>query len=347
MLRLLLDRLWPWRGPLFLVAGSAWDFATLSRVDAWLDNVLLVTYLATLSGLLVLERRLGAQRWVPAWIAARTAWVGTGAQFLFGGLFSAYVVYYSRSASFGRSLVFLLVLVGLLLANELAEHHLTTPRVRLPVYGLVVATFLLVFLPVHTHVFVGLGTAGPIALALVLGVGVLAGDGLVDLAKNVATAAGVLVALRVLIALGLVPPVPLALAEAGAFHDVRRRADGYHLAYEAPGWRVWQDHDAVVHWTEGQTVWVFSAVFAPTGMEFDVIHHWERWDAEQGWVTTDRLDFDLTGGRSGGYRGYTNKRNVAPGPWRVLVETGDGTEIGRVRFEVVPGAAAELVQRVY
>jgi hypothetical protein len=52
-------------------------------------------------------------------------------------------------------------------------------------------------------------------------------------------------------------------------------------------------------------------------------------------MTTDRLDYKIQGGRDGGYRGYTMKRNVQPGKWRVDVETNEGMILGRIPFNLV------------
>jgi hypothetical protein len=48
--------------------------------------------------------------------------------------------------------------------------------------------------------------------------------------------------------------------------------------------------------------------------------------------------FEIHGGREGGYRGFSMKRAVVPGLWRVEVETQEGRIIGRIDFRVVPGA---------
>lgn len=49
-------------------------------------------------------------------------------------------------------------------------------------------------------------------------------------------------------------------------------------------------------------------------------------------VTTDKLDYEVTGGRGGGYRGYTYKLNVS-GKWRVDEETEEGLLLGRIKFD--------------
>jgi hypothetical protein len=64
------------------------------------------------------------------------------------------------------------------------------------------------------------------------------------------------------------------------------------------------------------------------------VHHvWSR-KTPSGWVRTDRIAFQIAGGRQGGYRGYTVKSGVVPGEWRVEVETETGQTLGRIDFTV-------------
>jgi len=333
------------QGPVLLVGGSAWDFATLRRVDRWTDHLLLVSYLVVLALLVAVELRLERGANVPAFVARRARLVHLATQFLFGGLLSAYVVYYTRSATFGRSLTFLLVLVALLVTNELAERLLQQGAVRIPLVFLCAFCMLLVLLPVWSGRLVGFVPAGIGALLFVLGV-LVAGQA--RIAPSLAACGALLVLLVGALELGLVPPVPLALAQAGAFHDVRRAEDGYHLTYEDQGAWSWNNDDGVFHWTPGQRVWFFSAVFAPIGMHLEVVHHWQQWTEPDGWVDRSWIPFEVTGGRDGGFRGYTYKDQVTPGPWRVIVETAAGQEIGRARFDIeqAPPVRAS-VERVY
>jgi hypothetical protein len=83
-------------------------------------------------------------------------------------------------------------------------------------------------------------------------------------------------------------------------------------------------------------------------MDLDIVHRWDRWDPEAGWQVMNRIPFDVRGGRGAGYRGYTYKRHVSEGRWRVVVETVDGRELGRVGFMLVPGEPVRpLVDRMY
>ncbi|NBC01049.1 MAG: DUF2914 domain-containing protein, partial [Bacteroidetes bacterium] len=59
--------------------------------------------------------------------------------------------------------------------------------------------------------------------------------------------------------------------------------------------------------------------------------------------------YTLRGGRREGYRGYTFKRFMRPGPWRVDVRTDGGRLLGRVWFEAraVDTPVTGLQERLY
>lgn len=55
------------------------------------------------------------------------------------------------------------------------------------------------------------------------------------------------------------------------------------------------------------------------------------------WEIVEDIDYDITGGRDGGYRGYTFKNNVKEGLWKVEVITNEELVLGVVDFKVVMG----------
>ena len=80
-------------------------------------------------------------------------------------------------------------------------------------------------------------------------------------------------------------------------------------------------------------------------------HHWQ-WKNEQSgeWETSDKIEFQITGGRDGGYRGYTYKTNILEGKWKVDVTTNDDMILGRINFTVVYDSTAtnkDLKQEVF
>lgn len=68
------------------------------------------------------------------------------------------------------------------------------------------------------------------------------------------------------------------------------------------------------YFTSSDPVHCFTAIFAPTALHTDVYHHWQYYSAtREAWVDTDRIGYELVGGRRNRYRGVTYKRHVHPG----------------------------------
>src|SRR5687768_10514372 len=96
----------PFMPVVFFFAGVTYDTVTLTRIDRLLDNLILLLYLSVLGVLIVLKGRADLRAGAPAatghspHVAARAdAYYPMAIQFLLGGLFSAYTIFYSRSAS--------------------------------------------------------------------------------------------------------------------------------------------------------------------------------------------------------------------------------------------------------
>ena len=77
-------------------------------------------------------------------------------------------------------------------------------------------------------------------------------------------------------------------------------------------------------------------------------HHWQFFDAKNDrWVSRSRIEFPITGGADGGYRGYSLKNNIEPGKWRVRVETVRGQVLGEERFRIeISDTAPPLEEQV-
>ncbi|MBX9765412.1 DUF2914 domain-containing protein, partial [Patescibacteria group bacterium] len=91
-----------------------------------------------------------------------------------------------------------------------------------------------------------------------------------------------------------------------------------------------------VHLVKGEPLYVFSSVYTPVRIETDIVHRWEYWSTlENDWVLSNTVSYPAEGGREAGYRGYSFKRGIFEGKWRVSIETPDGLKIGRTEFTVV------------
>ena len=130
------------------VAGFLFDYFTMQRIDAWLDLAFQLAYLGGLTGLLVYQHREVTGRWTPAGLTAR--WWRYSVEtlhFLYGGLLSAYVVLYFRSSTSSRAAVFLVLLVGVMVVNEVPHVRGAGYRLRVGLFAFCVLSFLTYFIP--------------------------------------------------------------------------------------------------------------------------------------------------------------------------------------------------------
>lgn len=334
---------------LFFFGGVFWDAATLQRVDAWFDNAFLLTYLAiagflTVSGTLVLHERT-----TRAWMLRYREWYPAALQFFLGALFSAYVIFYSQSASLSEGSVYLLILVGLLVGNEFIHRRIVHVYLQFSLYFLASATFFIFFIPVLTKTmnYPTFFASGLLSVILVGGMLVYLKHR--DVFQNqrqfyyslalVVTLFGML---NLFYLQSWIPPVPLAMRHGGIYHEVYLNQEDltYELAFERPEWyEFWVSSDRRFHYQQGDTVWCFAAIFAPTHLKKKIYHNWRFFDEANGtWVSTDRIGNTVVGyrGRDKGWRGYTRKQHITPGRWRVDVETEEGLILGRIYFTIEP-----------
>ncbi len=330
--------------PTLFLGGVTWDALTLQRIDALLDNLILGIYLALLGGFVVLDTLARNDRPLPKSLRNLSTWAPSAIPFLAGGLFSAYVIYYTRSASFTTASLFLLVLVAMLVANELIWSRLWSAYVLIGVYFLAVFCYFTFFLPtlLGTIGFSVFLTSGVLSAGLVIGLILyLDRHQVFTNTRSFLGAVAVVLLLFGTVVLFYVnhwiPPVPLALKGSGVYHDVTRDGEAFVLRYEEPSWyRPWKQQDDPFPLAPDDTVHCFVAVFAPTDLQTKIYHHWQYYAPKRDkWIDTDRIGYRVVGGRRNGYRGVTFKQHVHPGQWRVTVETPDRRPIGRVRFEIV------------
>ena len=90
-----------------------------------------------------------------------------------------------------------------------------------------------------------------------------------------------------------------------------------------------------MHVAPGERVYVFTSIFAPGGLNTNIVHHWQFFNPNTGgWVDWSAPSFGVSGGRGDGYRGFSFSGNLQPGKWRVNVTTEHGQILGRVHFRV-------------
>ncbi len=323
------------------LAGFLWDAVTLGREVEAMDLWILAGYLGGAAALAWFLGRRAFLASLPATApAAPTAlpwWWESGPylllQFFLGGLLSALFIFYFKSASHLLAILWALGLAALLVANEFLVDRYRRFTLTWAMSGLC-AMLLLNFVVPHL--------VGSIA-AFWFFLSTFAGAGLVHLIwlktpgqpGRIRPMWAVAAALMLAYLTNLIPPVPLVARDIAVGHQLLKVDGKYRLRQEAaPWWRFWRRADDTLHPVPGQPLYCVSAVFAPAGLDTRLYHHWLRHDPERGWVSHSRIGFNLAGGRKGGYRGYTWKRNLPPGTWKVVVETENGRTVAHLRFRV-------------
>jgi len=344
----------PHREVLFFSGGFLFDAATLNRIDAWLDLAMQSGYLLALTLLLWLQYRRARERWSPAGYFAKVwAFNLDARQFLFGGLLSAYLIFYFKSGVHGKSLLFFALVAVLLVYNEFPQAKRWGPSLRLALYAFCLASYLIYLVPVL------LGRMGDWVFTLSLALSALGAGGLAAalswdeaerkaVFKRLVLAPGVVLAgLTLFYFLRWIPPVPLSLKHIGIYHAVEHGEGGYTLSFEkGPWYALFRNDDRPFYARERDRIYCFVRIFAPVRFRHQVSLRWLQKDSDGVWVSRDRIPLPIRGGRAEGYRGYAYKGVYSPGPWRVDVETEDGRVIGRARFEVRPGEGAPEFERI-
>lgn len=146
----------------------------------------------------------------------------------------------------------------------------------------------------------------------------------------------------------LIPPVPLALDAAIVAHNVEKQGDDYVVSFEQNEWYIfWRNHRTQYIQQPGESVYVFTSIFAPTAIKKAVFHRWSWYnESTKKWDVVDDLGYEITGGRDAGFRGYTYKSNVMPGLWKVDVVTEENLILGIIDFEIIMDSDQEPQQLV-
>jgi hypothetical protein len=270
-------------------------------------------------------------------------------QFALGGLWSAFLVFYSRSASLTASWLFLLTLAAFLVGNEFFRKYHSR---------LVFASLLLFFAMYSYAVFtvpVVTRTIGKITFLVSGGIAIVGFIVFLRILSALGRTrfvqarwrllvgmAAIAAAMNVFYFTGVLPPLPLALTKIGIFHSVKHTGNVYQAIGETQPWYTnYGIGNATMHVADGQPLSLYSAVFAPIRLSTHITHRWLWYDPKRKrWTTQSVVTYPINGGRDGGYRGYTIKSHPKPGDWRVDIDSDDGRLIGRLAFVVEPATGA-------
>jgi Protein of unknown function (DUF2914) len=354
-----------------MAGGFAFDNVSYGRLDHPVTQTLLLVYLVVSAGSIVILHYLEAHpEWQGAYVSKLRGYLPAVTQFVFGSLWSAFLVFYWRSGVLVASWPFLLVLAAIFIGNEVFRIYHARLIFTSVLFFFALMSYAIFMVPVFTHTIGTLTFLLSGAAAALVFVGFLWGLNALGTArlgevrwKIASGALAVFAVVNILYFLNVLPPLPLALQKSGVFHSICRIDPGRHsgqvrcvgqsepngtvaragqVYYEAmgerPSWLADLGVPQVIHVQRNAPVIVFSAVFAPIRLSTTTTHVWQRYDDAKGqWVTWQRVTYSIQGGRAQGYRGYSVKTNPAPGLWRVDIESEDGRLIGRTLFTVVNG----------
>lgn len=326
----------------FFILGFTWDSLTLGSVDRLYDQVIICLYLVSLSGTLYLFNRSDDAAWKGTFLERYEDYFPLAIQFFIGGLCSAYVIFFSRSVSFTKTVSFFIILVILLFANELLKKRISNKYLQFGTYFFVNFTFFTFFIPViinvmNTFVFV---VSGGISLSTTLFlVTFIYGKSPstrreLNKTKLINLILIIYASINVFYFFNLIPPVPLALEEGIVAHNIDKQNGSYMVTYQAGG--LLTKFDSETYYKQGDSLFIFTSIFAPADLKKKINHHWQwKNPKSEKWETSDKIEFEITGGRDGGYRGYTYKTNMLEGKWKVDVITNNDLILGRINFTVI------------
>jgi len=333
-----------------MVAGFVFDNFYFDRVDHPATQIVLAVYLALAVVSIVLVHFVESDAEPPDLLVKGHSLLVVATQFALGGLWSAFLIFYGRSAMTTTSWPFLVVLAGMLIGNEAFRKYHARLAFTCTLLFLAMLSYAIFAVPVFTGTMgrsTFLFSGGLAVAAFVLVLFVLRTIGADRLRKAwwgiVLGAAGVFAVVNAFYFTNILPPLPLALSYGGVFHSVTKSGETYRAMAEPSadnGWYGLISETPVMRVQTGGSLSVYSAVFAPIQLKTSVVHKWRHYDeTTRTWRTESTVRFPIVGGREGGYRGYSVKSTPANGRWRVDIETPDGLLIGRVAFSVRPGSA--------
>lgn len=326
--------------------GFVWDTLTLNRIDLLYENFVFVSYLTIAFVAILLVHGVESGKWAPKRLVAIKGWLPAFIQFPLGGVFSGFVIFYTKSAAFWTSWPFLLLLFVLFVGNEFFRRRYERLVFQMSVHFFALTSYLILVTPVV------LGTVGDSTFVLSTLFALFLFALLTQIVMRLfpelykrsvrglwLSALGVFGVFQLFYFAHVIPPVPLVLTEIGIYHSVVRAGDVYEVAYEAPhrfAW--WRETSRTFNRSRGSAAYCFASIFAPTNLRAQVHHSWQRKTEEGSWVRVAKVPYAVAGGRDHGYRGYTLVTNaLTPGTWRCAVELENGQVIGETVFEVVEG----------
>ena len=346
-----------WLMPLMLLGGFLLDYFTFTSITISTTFILLFGYWILVGAVIAFTHLYDAQK-LPWWLQFKYVRLFSPLliQFAFGSLLGSSLIFYWFSGAFAISWPVMAILVLLLVFNETFRKYFEKPLVHLGVYYFATLSLFSVWLPflfnsLSAWLFVAAGAGSVVIFGAYIHylcrfAGHLQAQKKWFFVSMIAIAA----MMNVLYFTNIIPPIPLALREAGLYHGINTFVDKYVMTAELENFL--QAAQAMMfgqtlHVIPGEKIYLYTAIFAPANLETTIVHRWQYYDAAQKkWVDRGKLLFAINGGRKDGYKGYSWQTDLAAGSWRVYVQNQRGQILARVRFNVERVAKPAALEQV-
>lgn len=233
----------------FFLGGFIFDVLTLGEIDDPFVILQQFVYLLVVGGILYIEfvrEAVPGAFAFPRWLEKAWDYRSLVMHFLLGSLFSIYSLFFLKSASIFSSIVFVAILLGVMVANELKSVQKSGLDIKIALFVVCLFCFYSLLVPVI------LGFVGwiPFLLSFGLTVGSVSViyKGLHkrmparELHRRLTipglSTAGLFLLLYVM---GWIPPVPISALKMGVYHRIEKVKSGaYALVEERPFWNFWE-----------------------------------------------------------------------------------------------------------
>lgn len=327
-----------------LIFGFVFDAFTLRRVDALWDNIWVLGHILIVGTFIVLIHANKATDGDEKNPEKAQFWYVNILQFFFGGILSTYLVFYFRSADILVTWPFILILAIAFMANESLKRHYTRLTFQISLFFLSLYSFAIFIIPVILHkigpeVFIFSGVLSFVLILMFNSVLFYFSREKFRQKRKLIWAhmLGILLVVNLLYFSNLIPPIPLSLKDGGIYNSVQKNPDGnYIVEYEDLGFKGYFELYPDFKEVPGASVYAFSAIFSPSNLNLTIVHDWQYYDqGQKKWLSKNKVELPVIGGRDGGFRTFSVMSNPAAGKWRVNIETQEGQLIGRLRVTIV------------
>jgi len=340
----------------FFIAGFIFDILTLGRVDRLYDIVVLCLHMTSLTVVIYLYNLVDDGRWKNTLLSRYQIYLPLAIQFFFGGLSSAYVIYFFRSVSASKTASFYILLILLLFANEFLKKRIANKYLQFSVYFFINFTFFSFIIPVfikemNPNIFIISGLISlSITVAFVTFIYLKSSSTRVEInyTKLLAIIIAIYITINSFYFLKLIPPVPIAMSNGIVAHSITKKNNKYIVTYEAKKWyKFWRKNSTKYNHTPNEKVYAFTSIFTPTDLNKKILHRWQWYNATtEEWEIADSISYNIAGGRDHGFRGYTYKSNVKEGFWKVEVITEEELVLGVIDFEIIINKTKKPIQLI-